>query len=148
MKNISQLNLFRAFASRNYTLYFFGRAVSQFGTWMQRTAVVWVVYSATHSAFLLGVTIFAEQFPSFICSVPGGVAADRYSRYTIIKITQVASMLQAVLLAVGAAEDADVEIAEVVGRQARHGLGGLDERAVVAEQLAVGRKEREAIVAW
>jgi len=100
MKKVSELNLFRAFASRNYTLYFFGRAVSQFGTWMQRTAVVWVVYSATHSAFLLGVTIFAEQFPSFLCSIPGGVAADRYNRYTIIKITQLTSMVQAVLLAV------------------------------------------------
>lgn len=100
MKKISQLNLFRAFASRNFTLYFFGRAVSQFGTWMQRTAVIWVVYSQTHSAFLLGVTIFAEQFPSFLFSIPGGVAADRYNRYTVIKITQVTSMVQATLLAV------------------------------------------------
>lgn len=100
MKKISQFNLFRALSSRNFTLYFIGRAVSQFGTWMQRTAVVWVVYSMTHSAFLLGVTIFAEQFPSFICSIPGGVAADRYNRYTVIKITQVTSMLQAVLLAI------------------------------------------------
>ncbi|MFC0513585.1 MFS transporter [Mucilaginibacter angelicae] len=100
MKKINQLNLFRALASRNYTLYFFGRAISQFGTWMQRTAVIWVIYSMTHSAFLIGVTIFAEQFPSFICSIPGGVAADRYNRFTVIKITQVTSMIQAVLLAV------------------------------------------------
>ncbi|WPU97094.1 MFS transporter [Mucilaginibacter sabulilitoris] len=100
MKKISQLNLFRALASRNYTLYFIGRAVSQFGTWMQRTAVVWVVYSMTHSAFLLGLTIFAEQFPSFVFSVPGGVAADRYNRYTVIKVTQITSMIQAILLAV------------------------------------------------
>jgi MFS family permease len=100
MKKINQLNVFRAFVSRNYTLYFFGRSISQFGTWMQRTAVVWVIYSMTHSAFLIGVTIFAEQFPSFLFSIPGGVAADRYNRYTVIKITQVTSMVQAVLLAV------------------------------------------------
>jgi MFS family permease len=100
MKKISQLNVFRAFVSRNYTLYFFGRSISQFGTWMQRTAVIWVIYSMTHSAFLIGVTIFAEQFPSFLFSIPGGVAADRYNRYTVIKITQVTSMVQAVLLAV------------------------------------------------
>ena len=67
---------------------------------MQRTAVVWVVYSITHSAFLIGVTIFAEQFPSFLFSVFGGVAADRYDRYKVIKITQITSMIQAVLLAV------------------------------------------------
>jgi MFS family permease len=100
MKKISELNVFRAFRSRNFTLYFIGRGVSQFGTWMQRTAVIWVVYSITHSAFLIGATIFAEQFPSFLFSIPGGVAADRYDRYRIIKITQVLSMAQAVLLAV------------------------------------------------
>jgi MFS family permease len=100
MKKISELNLFRAFRSFNYTLYFFGRAISQFGTWMQRTAVVWVVYSITHSSFLIGVTIFAELFPSLLFAVAGGVAADRYDRYRVIKITQIASMIQSVLLAI------------------------------------------------
>ncbi len=100
MKKISELNLFRAFRSLNYTLYFFGRSVSQFGTWMQRTAVVWVVYSITHSAFLLGVTIFAETFPTFLFSIFGGIAADRYDRYRVIKITQITSMIQAVMLAI------------------------------------------------
>jgi MFS family permease len=99
MKKISELNVFRAFRSLNYTLYFFGRSVSQFGTWMQRTAVIWVIYSITHSAFFIGVAIFAEQFPSFLFSIPGGIAADRYDRYKIIKITQIASMVQSVFLA-------------------------------------------------
>jgi len=67
---------------------------------MQQTAVVWVIYTMTHSAFMLGVTVFAEQFPAFLLSVFGGAAADRYSRYKIVNITQVASMIQAVLLAV------------------------------------------------
>lgn len=99
MKKIGELNVFRAFRSKNYTFYFIGRAVSQFGTWMQRTAVVWVVYSITHSPFWLGATVFAEQFPSFLFSIAGGVAADRYNRYRVIKITQIASMVQSVLLA-------------------------------------------------
>jgi len=99
MNQISKLSVFRAFRSRNYLLYFIGRAVSQFGTWMQRTAVIWVVYSITHSAFMTGVTIFAELFPSFLFSFAGGVVADRYDRYRIIRITQITSMIQAVLLA-------------------------------------------------
>ena len=66
---------------------------------MQRTAVVWVIYSMTHSAFMLGLTIFAEQFPSFLLSIIGGLASDRYDRYQIIKITQITSMLQSILLA-------------------------------------------------
>ncbi|MBS1689077.1 MAG: MFS transporter [Bacteroidetes bacterium] len=100
MKKLSEIPTFRAFRSLNYSLYFVGRGVSQFGTWMQRTAVVWVVYSITHSPMLLGLTIFAEQFPSFLLSIPGGVAADRYDRYKIIKIMQVASIIQSVALAV------------------------------------------------
>src|SRR6201996_5168257 len=99
MKKMSELSVFRAFRSRNYLLYFFGRAVSQFGTWMQRTAVIWVIYSITQSAFMTGVTIFCEQFPSFLFSFAGGVAADRYDRYKIIRICQIPSMIQAVLLA-------------------------------------------------
>jgi len=91
---------FRAFRNRNYTLFFCGQSVSQIGTWMQRTAVVWVIYTLTHSAFMLGLTIFAQQFPSFLLSLPGGVVADRYSRYKILLITQTASMIQAILLAV------------------------------------------------
>lgn len=94
------MHFFRALRSRNYTLYLTGKTISQFGTWMQRTAVVWVVYSITHSAFLLGATVFAETFPSFLLSVAGGVAADRYNRYKIIQITQIASMVQSVALAV------------------------------------------------
>ncbi|QES87700.1 MFS transporter [Rhizosphaericola mali] len=97
---INNISTFSAFHSRNYTLYFIGRSVSQFGTWMQRTAVVWVIYSLTHSAFMLGVTVFAEQFPSFIFSAFGGVAADRHNRYKIVNITQITSMIQATLLAV------------------------------------------------
>jgi MFS family permease len=90
---------FRAFRNRNYALFFSGQSVSQIGTWMQRTAVTWVIYSLTHSAFMLGLAIFAQQFPSFLLSLPGGVVSDRYSRHKILLITQTASMIQAILLA-------------------------------------------------
>src|ERR1700760_4820429 len=90
---------FRAFRNRNYALFFGGQSVSQIGTWMQRTAVSWVIYSLTHSAFMLGLAVFAQQFPSFLLSLPGGIVADRYSRYKILLITQTASMIQAILLA-------------------------------------------------
>src|SRR5579862_8656760 len=100
MKKLGEVNVFRALRSRNFVLYFIGRAVSQFGTWMQRTAVIWVIYTITHSAFWIGVTIFAEQFPSFLFSFWGGVAADRYDRFKVIQITQLISIVQAVLLAV------------------------------------------------
>ncbi|MGP8214117.1 MAG: MFS transporter [Bacteroidia bacterium] len=94
-----KLDTFRAFRSRNYRLYFTGQSVSLIGTWMQRTAVYWVVYIETGSNFMLGLTVFATQFPSFMLSLWGGVIADRYNRYRVLLTTQVASLVQALLLA-------------------------------------------------
>lgn len=92
------ISTFNAFKSRNYRLYFTGQSVSLIGTWMQKTAVSWVIYEKTHSNFMLGLTLFASLFPSFVFSFLGGVAADRYDRYKLLLLTQVASMVQAVLL--------------------------------------------------
>ena len=66
---------------------------------MQKTAVSWVIYSLTHSTFMLGLSLFASLFPSFLLSLFGGVVADRYNRYRVLLTTQIASMVQAVLLA-------------------------------------------------
>jgi len=95
-----KISTFSAFKNRNYRLFFAGQSVSLIGTWMQKTAVSWVVYSLTHSKFMLGVTLFATMFPSFLFSFLGGIIADRYDRYKVLLATQVISMIQAILLTV------------------------------------------------
>ncbi len=67
---------------------------------MQRTAVYWLIYIQTHSTFMLGVAVFAAQFPSFLFSLLGGVVSDRYNRYRVLIFTQVASLVQAALLTI------------------------------------------------
>src|SRR5258708_12331166 len=94
-----KLPVFRAMQSRNYRLYFYGQTVSLIGTWMQRTAVSWVVYTLTHSSFMLGLALFCTQFPSFLLSMAGGVVSDRYNRFRVLLFTQVASGIQSLLLA-------------------------------------------------
>src|SRR6185369_4682446 len=94
-----RLSTFDALHSRNYRLYFYGQFVSLIGTWMQRTAVSWIIYTKTHSTFLLGLTFFAGQFPSFLLSPLGGVISDRYDRFRVLLTTQFASLLQASILA-------------------------------------------------
>src|SRR6185312_8456554 len=91
---------FTAFRHRNYRLYFYGQSVSLIGTWMQRTAVSWVVYTLTHSAFMLGLSLFCTQFPSFLFSTLGGVVSDRYNRYKVMLITQAGSLVQSLVLAI------------------------------------------------
>lgn len=90
---------FIAFQSRNYRLYFFGQSLSLVGTWMQRTAVYWLVYEVSDSALVLGITVFCAQFPSFLFSMLGGVVSDRYNRFRVLFTTQVASLFQALALA-------------------------------------------------
>ncbi|MET3113296.1 MFS family permease [Pedobacter sp. CG_S7] len=92
------ISTFSAFKNRNYRLYFAGQSISLIGTWMQKTAVYWVIYSQTNSQFMLGLTLFASLSPSFIFSFLGGVVSDRYNRYKVLLVTQVASMAQAILL--------------------------------------------------
>jgi MFS family permease len=67
---------------------------------MQRTGVSWVIYSMTHSSFMLGVSVFASQFPTFMLTLYGGIVSDRYDRYKVLLTTQVASAIQALLLSI------------------------------------------------
>jgi MFS family permease len=89
---------FSSFKNRNFRLFFVGQAISLLGTWMQKTAVSWLVYSLTQSKFMLGISVFASLFPTALFSLYGGIIADRYSRYKILLATQILSLLQAILL--------------------------------------------------
>ncbi|WP_298299954.1 MFS transporter [Hydrotalea sp.] len=92
-------NSMRALRYRNFRLYFWGQAISLIGTWMQRIAVSWLIYTLTHSAFMLGIVAFAGQIPTLLLSPYAGSYVDRHSRYKTLLITQIASMIQAGILA-------------------------------------------------
>ena len=100
MKTIGALkNTFRSLKYRNYRLYFYGQSVSLIGTWIQRITTPWLVYHLTNSAFLLGLVGFAGQIPTFLIAPFAGVFTDRWNRYHLLIITQIAAMVQAFLLA-------------------------------------------------
>jgi MFS family permease len=80
-------------------LFFSGQSISLIGTWMQRIAMPWLVYHMTGSTLLLGIVGFAGQIPTFLLSPVAGVFTDRWSRYRVLMITQILSMIQAIVLA-------------------------------------------------
>lgn len=92
--------IFRSLQYRNYRLFFTGQSISLIGTWMQRIAMPWLVYHMTGSALLLGVVGFAGQIPTLILSPVAGVLTDRWSKYRVLLITQIVSLVQASILAV------------------------------------------------
>jgi MFS family permease len=92
--------IFRSLQYRNYRLFFTGQSISLIGTWMQRIAMPWLVYHLTGSAFLLGVVSFAGQIPTFLLSPFAGVLSDQFNRYRVLLVTQVVSLVQALILAI------------------------------------------------
>lgn len=91
--------MFRSLRYRNFRLFFSGQSISLIGTWMQKTAVSWLIYRITGSALLLGITGFASLIPSLILSPFAGSFIERHNRYKILVWTQIISMLQAGALA-------------------------------------------------
>lgn len=91
--------IFRSLKYRNYRLFFSGQSISLIGTWMQRIAMPWLVYHMTGSELLLGVVSFAGQIPTFLLSPLAGVVTDRQNKYKVLLVTQIASLVQASVLA-------------------------------------------------
>jgi MFS family permease len=89
----------RALRSRNYRLFFAGQGISLVGTWMQRVAMSWLVYTLTGSPLMLGGVDFAGQMTAFAVGPLGGMVADRFDRRRIMFATQGLAMLQACVLA-------------------------------------------------
>ena len=90
---------FRALRHRNYRLFYFGHGMSLIGTWMQRTATVWLVYRLTQSPEVLGNVDFSGQIAGVVLIPLAGVFLDRWNRYRVILWTQLLSMAQALALA-------------------------------------------------
>jgi MFS family permease len=91
--------IFRALSHRNYRLFFGGQSISLIGTWLQLTAISWLVFRLTQSSFLLGVVGFAGRIPTFLLASFAGVLVDRWNRHHLLVATQVLSMIQALILA-------------------------------------------------
>ena len=106
--------IFRSLKYKNYRLFFGGQSISLVGTWMQRLAMPWLVYHMTGSAFLLGVVSFAGQIPTFLLAPFAGVITDRLSRYKVLLITQIISLVQACVLAILALSGA-IQLWHIVG---------------------------------
>lgn len=88
----------KALYYRNYRLFMAGQTLSLVGTWIQRMAMMWLVYQLTNSAFLLGVVGFCEQVPIFLIAPFAGVYADRWDKHKALCRIEALALSQAFLL--------------------------------------------------
>lgn len=98
-RHVDFARTFTALRHRNYRLWFIGQAISLFGTWMQMTAVGFLVFDLTRSPAYLGYVGFASGVPAWLFMMYGGVVADRMARRTLLILTQTAMMILAFILA-------------------------------------------------
>lgn len=91
--------LFRSLENRNFRLFYIGQGISLIGTWMQLTAVAWLVWRMSQNAFLLGLAGFASRIPTFVLAPFAGVLIDRMDRRKLVMATQALAMAQALALA-------------------------------------------------
>ncbi len=91
---------FRSLAHRNYRLYFFGQLISFIGSWIQTTALMWLVYELTNDPGWPAYLLVAQVGPTLLVGPLGGALADRFSKRRVILATQAAFMLNATALAV------------------------------------------------
>jgi len=90
---------FRALKHRDFRLFWNGQLVSLVGTWMQSVAQLWLMHRLTGSAFMLGLVTFLQFLPVLAFSLWAGVIADRTDKRRFLLVTQIAAMVQAVVLA-------------------------------------------------
>jgi MFS family permease len=93
---------FRSLRTRNYRLFWFGQLISLTGTWMQDTALSWLVLTLTtdssKAAVALGTTMAVRFLPILLFSLPSGVLADRQRKRRVLIATQSTQMVVALAL--------------------------------------------------
>jgi MFS family permease len=95
---------FRALHSPPFRLYFAGQVVSASGTFLQQTAIGWLVLRLTGSASSLGLVLAAGGLPSLLLGPWGGSIADRVDLRKLLIVTQAIFGILAGLLWILAAE--------------------------------------------
>jgi MFS family permease len=107
---------FRALQSRPFRLYFGGQVVSASGSFLQQTAIGWLVLELTGSPRDLGLVLAAGGIPSLLFGPWGGAVADRVDLRKLLIGTQVLYCLLAALLwALAAAGEARVTALVAIG---------------------------------
>lgn len=100
MKLMTKLStVFSSLKYKNFRYFWTGQCISLMGTWIQRTAQAWLVYSITKSAFLLGLLGVFQFGPVLLLSLFAGVFIDRFSKKRLLILTQIIFMIQSLILA-------------------------------------------------
>lgn len=89
---------FSSLQYRNFRLFYFGQCISLTGTWMQRTAQTWLVYTLTKSPLMVSIVGVCQFMPMLLFSLFAGVIVDRFDKKKLLILTQAVFMMQAAIM--------------------------------------------------
>jgi MFS family permease len=81
-----------------YRAFWVAALISSIGTWLQTTAVAWLMTTISHSALVVALVQTATSLPLFLLALPAGALADRIDRPRLIIITHVWMFAIAIIL--------------------------------------------------
>ncbi len=88
--SVFDAGLFRSLKTRNYRLWAAGAFVSNVGTWVQRTAQSWLVFTELthHNASAIGAVMALQFGPQLLLLPWTGFAADHLNQRKLLMATQ------------------------------------------------------------
>ncbi len=92
-----------ALRERNFVLYVVGQFTSQLGSWIEMTAVSWILYEMTDSPLLLGLSGLFRATPMIVLGLFGGAIADRVPRRVLLLLTESTMMVASFVMGMLAA---------------------------------------------
>ncbi|RBM10268.1 MFS transporter [Prauserella sp. PE36] len=93
--------MFASLRVRNYRLFFSGQIISNVGTWMQRIAQDWLVFTLSgYDPVALGIAVALQFTPTLLLSLWAGVLADRVDKRKLLIAIQAGTLVQAAVLGV------------------------------------------------
>jgi MFS transporter, DHA1 family, staphyloferrin A biosynthesis exporter len=100
---LRRLRTFDSFSSRAFRFFFFSMMGQSAAQSIQQVANPLLAYRLTGSAAILGLISLVSAVPTLILSLFGGVVADRISKKYLLEISQLASVISSVAIAVALA---------------------------------------------
>jgi MFS family permease len=97
---IPALSGFRALESPRLRSYLLGQLGSLTGTWIQQVTIALLAFRMTRSSAAVGMALAFSQLPILMLSPIAGALNDRFDRRRILICTQLASLVQALILMV------------------------------------------------
>ncbi len=99
-KQLTQVNLFRAWGNRPFALLWSGQALSRIGDFLYEVALAWWVLQESGSAGAMATVLIFAMAPTVLFSLFGGVIVDRYPRLPVMIGSDVIRGITAVLISV------------------------------------------------